>query len=220
MKPLLTLALLAFAATLQTQNTETSSDLVVLKFSWTKYVIGSGIIHPVEADPAPGPLVINRTPTRDPNYQRPAPAPHERSAELATLEQKAAISTNKGSTLYVIRIQVKNTGPKPIKSFVWEYNDSAGHDAGGRQFLCAVKTKPNETKTLEILSPVAPSPVVDASKAQNNPEKNQLLPIINRIDYGDGSAWQRPGWESTGLSQNMTRKTDSGKCVRLQLPAI
>ena len=216
MKPLLTFALLAFAATLQTQNTEPSSDLVVLKFSWSKYVFGSGLIHPVEADPAPGPLVINRTPTRDPNYQRPAPAPHDRSAELATLEQNAAISTNKASTLYVIRIQVKNTGLKPIKSFIWEYNDSAGgQNPAGRQFLCAVKAKPNETKAVEILSPVAPSPVVDASKAQDKPEKNQLLPVINQIDYGDGSTWQRPGWESPGLSQDTTRKTDSGKCVRL-----
>jgi hypothetical protein len=215
MKPLLTFALIAFAATLQTQTTETSSDLVVLKFSWSKYVIGSGLIHPVEADPAPGPLVINRSPTRDPNYQRPAPAPHERSSELATLEQKAAISTNKSSTLYVIRIQVKNTGLKPIKSFVWEYNDSAGQDNRGRQFLCAVKAKPNETKALEILSTVAPSPVVDVSKAQNKPEKNQLLPVINRIDYGDGSAWQRRGWDSPGLSQDTPHKTDAGKCVRL-----
>lgn len=216
MKPLLTFALIAFAATLQTQNTENSSDLVVLKFSWSKYVIGSGLIHPVEADPAPGPLVINRSPARDPNYQRPAPAPHERSSELATLEQKAAISTNKASTLYVIRIQVKNTGLKPIKSFVWEYNDSpGGQDATGRQFLCAVKAKPNETKALEILSPVAPSSVVDASKAQDKPEKNQHLPVINRIDYGDGSAWQRPGWESPSLLQDTPRKADSGKCVRL-----
>lgn len=215
MKPILTFALLAFAATLQTQTTETSSDLVVLKFSWSKYVIASGLIHPIEADPAPGPLVINRSPARDPNYQRPASAPHERSSELATLEQNAAISTNKASTVYVIRIQVKNTGLKPIKSFVWEYNDSGGQDAAGRQFLCAVKSKPKETKAFEILSPVAPSPVVDASKAQDKPEKNQVLPIINRIDYGDGSAWQRPGWESPGLSQDTTRKTETGKCVRL-----
>lgn len=71
MKVVFTLALITLTATLQTQtSTQTSSDLVVLKFSWNKYVTGSGLISPVEADPAPGPIVINRAPDIKANEQR------------------------------------------------------------------------------------------------------------------------------------------------------
>jgi hypothetical protein len=218
MKVVLNFALIALTATLQTQpSTQAGSDLEVLKFSWTKYVTGSGLIRPVEADPAPGPVVINRAPTRDPNYQRPAANPTERHAEMAALERDAALSTNRSSNVYVIRIQVKNAGTKPIKSFVWASEDPDGvPDLATRQFLCSVKTKPNDTKTLEILSSLAPSRVVDASKAGDKTQQSHVLsPVINRIEYGDGSIWQRPGWDSSILSQDARPKSDGGKCVRL-----
>lgn len=218
MRVVLTLALIGLTAALQTQtSTQASSDLVVLKFSWSKYVTGSGLIRPVEADPAPGPIVIDRAPTRDPNYQRPAATPTERRAELAALERDAAISTNRRSNFYVYRIQVKNAGTRPIKSFVWASQDPAEvPDSPGRQFLCTVKTKPNETKALEVLSTLAPSPVVDVNKAGGKTEKSHVLSaVINRIEYSDGSIWQRPGWDSLILSPDVRPKLDSGMCVRL-----
>ncbi len=218
MKVLLTLAFIAVTATLQTQtSTPASSDLVVLKFSWSKYVTGSGLIRPVEADPAPGPIVINRDRTRDPNYQRPAATPTERHAEMAALERDAALSTNPRTNFYVYRIQVKNAGTRPIKSFVWASEDPGGvPDSPGRQFMCTVKTKPNETKALEVLSTLAPSSVVDVSKTGDKTEKSHVLSaVINRIEYGDGSTWQRPGWDSSILSQDLNRKLDGSKCVRL-----
>jgi hypothetical protein len=218
MKVVLTLALIALTATLQTQTgTEASPDLVVLKFSWTKYVTGGGLIRPVEAAPAPGPVSINRDPTRDPNYQRPAANPTERHAEMAALERDAALSANRSSNLYVIRIQVKNAGTKPIKSFVWAPEDPAGvPDLATRQFLCAVKTKPNEAKALEMVSTLAPSSVVDVSKSGEKAERSKTLSaVINRIEYVDGSVWQRPGWDSSILSRDPRRKVDNSKCVRL-----
>ncbi|MDQ3175507.1 MAG: hypothetical protein M3Q91_17665 [Acidobacteriota bacterium] len=64
MKIALTLALISLTATLQTQSsTQASSDLVVPKFSWSKYVTGNGLSRSVEADPPPGPIVINRDPS-------------------------------------------------------------------------------------------------------------------------------------------------------------
>jgi hypothetical protein len=217
MKVVLTLALIALTAMLQTQtSTQTSPDLVVLKFSWTKYVMGNGLIRPLEADPAPGPIVINRVPTPKANEQRPAASPAERQAEMAMLEQNAALSTNRSSTLYVIRIQVKNAGTKLIRSFVWGSEDSAGApDLAARQFLCTVKTKPNDTKTLEILSALAPAPIVDASKAGDKTSKSPALStVINRIEFDDGSTWLRPGWDPSVLSQDAHPKSNS-KCIRL-----
>ena len=217
MKVVLTLAFVALTATIQTQTiTPASSDLVILKSSWSKYVTGSGLIHPVEADPAPGPIVIDRTPTRDPNYQRPAANPQERRAELAALEREASLSTNRRSSLYVYKIQIKNAGTRPTKSFVWASEDSAGAADLGRQFLCTVKTKPNDTKVFEILSTLAPSPVVDANKAGDKTDESHVLSaVINRIEYVDGSVWQRPGWDSSILSHDTRRKANSNKCVKL-----
>jgi len=218
MRLVLTLALIALPATLQNQtSTQPGSDLIVLKLSWSKYVAGSGLIRSVEADSAPGPIVINRAPINKPDYQRPAANPTERRAELAALERDAALSTNRRSNFYVYRIQVKNAGTRPIKNFVWASEDTAGvPDSPRRQFLCTVKIKPNETKALEILSTLAPSPVVDVNKSGNKREKSLVLSAaINRIGYGDGSIWQRPGWDSFILSQDLGRKLDSGKCVKL-----
>ena len=216
MKVVLTGAFIALTAVWQTQtSTQANADLVVLKFSWSKYVMGSGLISPIEADPAPGPAVINRTSTRDPNYQGPSASPTVRNSGLATLEQNAAQSTNRSSSLYVIRIKVKNAGTKPIKSFVWAPDDSAEPSTlSGRQFFCTVKTKPNETKGLEILSPVAPSQVVDASKGGDKKEKNQASAVINWIEFVDGSSWQRPGWDASSLSDDARPKLDGAKCVR------
>jgi hypothetical protein len=209
-------ALLSLTAMLQTQtSTQVDSDLVILKFSWSKHSIGSGLIRPVEADPAPGPIVITRDPIRDPNYQRPAASPHERSAELLILEREAAGSNTRPSHFYVYRIQFKNAGTKPIKSFVWAFKDpDEMPDSQGRQFQCAVKTKPNEKKSLEVLSTQAPSRVVDASKAGDKAEDN-LTAEINEIEYSDGSTWQRLGWNSSILSQDTRPKLDNGKCVKL-----
>lgn len=214
MKVLLTLAFIALTVTLQTQtSTQTSSDLVVVKFGWTKYVIRSGLISPLEADPAPGPMVINRDPLPKANEQRPAASPAQRDAEMAVLERNAALSTNRSANLYVIRIQVKNAGTRPIKSFVWAPEEPEGMNSLGRQFLCTVKTKPNDTKTVEILSPLAPSPIVDASKAGDKTGKPSA--VINQIEYVDGSTWLRPGWDPAILSQDTRPKSDGAKCVRL-----
>jgi hypothetical protein len=217
MKVVLTFAFIALTATLQTQtSTQTSSDLIVLKFSWSKYVTGSGLIRPVEADPAPGPIVIDRTPTRDPNYQGPAPSPAQRRAEMAAVERDAAVSRNRPFHFYVYRVQVKNAGTRPIKSFVWAFEDPAEMpESPGRQFLCAVKTKPNDTKAVEILSTQAPSRVVDAGKAADKTKSRVLNSLINQIEYADGSTWQRSGWDSSILSQGAPGKLDGGKCVRL-----
>ncbi|MFN2512268.1 MAG: hypothetical protein ABR568_12605 [Pyrinomonadaceae bacterium] len=216
MKVVLTFALIALTATLQAKiSTQTSSDLVVLKFTWSKYVTGSGLVRPVQADPAPGPIVINRDPVRDPNYQGPAATPTQRRAELAALERDAAISSNRSSSFYAYRIQVKNAGATPIKSFVWAFEDPAEMpESPGRQFLCAVKIKANETKGVETLSTQAPSRVVDAGKAGDKTETAVLTAVINRIEYADGSTWQRSGWDSSILSQGAPRK-DGAKCVRL-----
>ena len=70
-----------------------------------------------------------------------------------------------------------------------------------RQFYCSIKTKPNDTKDLELFSPLPPSRIVDASKLLPKSDKDSKRSIIiNKIEYLDGSVWQRQGWNPATFS--------------------
>lgn len=217
MKLLLSLLMLILP---QTQTaTPDSCDLVILKFKWDKYSTGSGLIRSVqEVDPPRNePIRINPSPrANEPENIRNARDMQERKADLRGAEQDAALSRNKAASFYIYRIEVKNTGPKLVKSFVWGYQTSAeAQDSSTRQFLCAVKTKPNETKGFEVLSSLSPSKVVNVAdvgaKSQKSPGPKA---VIHKVDYSDGSTWQRPGWDSSILPP-ASQKVMGGKCVAL-----
>jgi hypothetical protein len=214
MKLLLTFALLTFSITPQVQmGTQEPSDLTVLKFRLEKRYgqISEGhlvdTIRAVESRrPPPG--------KNEPERVRNNRDLQDRAAELRAGEQDAARSATKAVDFYVYVIKVKNTGSKPLKSFVWEYQSSPGTNDVTRQFLCAVKAKPNDTKELEVFSALAPSQVVDvAHTGDKSADRGRI--IINKIVYGDSSIWQRAGWDSGILSNTERHKVDGGRCVGL-----
>jgi hypothetical protein len=128
MKLFLTLGLITLAVASQTPTIlQEGSDLVVLKFSWAKYVKAESMIHGVDSPPATTnlPITLTPTPTKDePESVRNRRDMQERGADLRGGEQAALRSAAKGHDLYLYRLQVKNTGTKIIKSFVWEYQPS------------------------------------------------------------------------------------------------
>src|SRR5947199_358824 len=90
-----------------------------------------------------------------------------------------------------------------VVKFSCGQSDSGGHmirsvqepDPSDRQFFCVVKAKPSEAKTFELYSPLAPSRVVDAAKANSKStidDKGKVM--INQVEYADGSMWKRPQW--------------------------
>lgn len=218
MKLLLTFALMVLVCFWQTPTDVLHSDLVVLKFSWTKYRMGNNsLIRGVEdPDTLNEPIVIARQPRRDePQELKNRRDRQERAADLRAGEQAAAQSTQKPFDIYVYRFQLKNDGSKLIKSFVLEYQSLPGvRDSPSREFFCATKTKPNESKELEVTSAFAPSKLVDANDAGTKPHKPSAdNVVVNRIEYGDGSIWQRKGWDATILSRDSSQKYGNGKCV-------
>ena len=78
----------------------------------------------------------------------------------------------------------------------WEYRfeDPANADQlSRRQFLCGVDIKPGKGKELEGFSRFGPSDVVDVKTLDaGTPFKESVL--INRIEYTDGTIWQRKAW--------------------------
>jgi hypothetical protein len=217
MKLFLTLALITLAAVLQTPTIQQEgSDLVVLKFSWAKYVKTESMIHGVDSPPATTNLPITLTPTPrkdEPEFARNRRDIQARGADLRSAEQAALRSAAKGHDLYLYRLQVKNAGTKVIKSFIWEYQASpSARENAPRQFLCNVKTKPNESSLLEVISPSAPSRVIDVTDATDSSQKTETA-VINRVEFVDGSSWQRAGWAAPMLPSDVNKRFGSSKCI-------
>ena len=61
-----------------------------------------------------------------------------------------------------------------------------------RQFLCGVDIPAGKGKELEGFSLSGPSDVVDVKTLDSGGFKEKVL--INRIEYSDGTIWQRKAW--------------------------
>jgi len=211
---LITLGILANAQT----GTQQTSDLVVLKFSCGKYDANSRVVRSVQ-DPDPPmnePMTITQTSKNEPQEVKNRRDMNERRAEMKATEMNATLSGQKQSAQYFYRLQFRNSGTKFVKSFAWEYVPNDEPDPLDRQFFCAIKTKPNETKALEVFSPLAPSRVVDASHAGDKPNKElKEKAIINRIEFMDGTVWIRSGWNPRTFSADAIDKVAEGRCVGL-----
>jgi hypothetical protein len=219
MKLFLAFTLITMAVLSQAQTgAQMDSDLVVLKFSCGKYETGGGMIRSVQ-DPDPPmnePIVILQQKKDEPQEIKNRRDLQERRAELRTAEINAKLSTKKGERLYFYRLQVKNASAKVVKSFAWEYQPTETPDPFDRQFYCAIKAKPNESKELELFSPLAPSWVVDAARAGDKVGKGSRdTVIINQIEYMDGTVWKRKGWNPKTFPAESTQKVESGKCIGL-----
>jgi len=103
---------------------------------------------------------------------------------------------------YTYQLRIHNVSAKVVRSVFWEYqfmqvgNSSA---VTRRKFMCAGDIKPDREKALEIFSLVGPSEVVNVkSMDKGTPEKFKAAVIINRVEYADGTFWQRNGWALDG----------------------
>lgn len=122
------------------------------------------------------------------------------SSDLAAVEQML-IKTGAPapSKFYLYELKVKNSDTKTIKSLLWEYqagSQSASQNVFTRQFLCTEKIKANDSKTLKTISFLPPVSVVDASDLKDKDQRKYVMDIIiNRVEYTDGTIWQRTGWD-------------------------
>jgi len=131
---------------------------------------------------------------RDPN----ADTVDGRSAELEKSVSESRAPKSKEVAGYSYRAKVKNGGKGDIAILFWEYQfvDSSNSAVVGRhQFLCGVDIRAAKDKELEGFSAVAPVSVVDAGtliKNEKNPFQEKV--VINRVEFTDGTIWQRADW--------------------------
>ncbi|HEX8096550.1 MAG TPA: hypothetical protein VF507_00880, partial [Pyrinomonadaceae bacterium] len=112
---------------------------------------------------------------------------------------------------YAYRAKVQNASAKVVEIVFWEYRFTESSNPAAvarRQFICAVNIKPNKEKELQAFSLSGPSSVVSAaSLADKSGTPYQERVVINRVEYADGSIWQRKDWNFAEIRLGFARAT-------------
>ncbi|MGH9901705.1 MAG: hypothetical protein ACRD68_07825 [Pyrinomonadaceae bacterium] len=173
----------------------------VVKFGWSKERIDW------EQNPFGGPNEnFHEMQFRARAEKRAADAKKSNSPEASKLERDAradaaiveAERRKKGPPRYAFlyKASVKNDGAKTIRAVDWDYvffDTTTGQEVGRHQFTSDAKIEPGKTKEFSFFIPSAPAKTINVY-ALNKKEREGLEEqvILVRVQYSDGSAWQRP----------------------------
>jgi len=129
-----------------------------------------------------------------------------RSAAMEKSVAESRAPRSKTMDGFAYRIKVQNASPKVVEIVFWEYRfvDPAKPDlVARRQFLCGVNIPAGKGKDLEGFSLSGPSDVISVQTLADNVFKEDVL--INRVEYSDGSIWQRKSWNLAEVKASYER---------------
>lgn len=176
------------------------SKTEVVKFSWAKERIGW------EKDPFGGPIEnFDEARARQRNERRIDEAKRGGSAEVDKFKREAkADAANIAAKhkqppsryVFVYKTTIKNLSDKQIKSIDWDYvffDTTTETEIGRREFTSDEKISPGKSKELVVTVTKPPTQTISLT-ALNTGERKSLTErvVIVRIDYADGTSWQRP----------------------------
>jgi hypothetical protein len=142
--------------------------------------------------------------TRDPN----ADTVDGRSAALEKIVQESR-TPSKPVDGFAYQVKVQNTSAKVVEILFWEYQFTDRSNPAAlarRQFLCGVNIKSDKAKELQAFSLSGPSDVISvATLANKSGDPFQENVVINRVEYADGSIWQRKDWNFAEIRQGFER---------------
>lgn len=200
----------------QLPNSNETSPLVVVSFKWARArravetppsegTVPARAMIPQNRNFARNARINDPQGVRDPN----ADTLDGRSAALEKSVQESRTTKPKATDGFAFRIKVKNAGEKVVEIVFWEYQFHDPADpklVARRQFLCGVNIAGDKSKELEGFSLSGPSDVVNVATLANKTEsafKENVL--INRVEYSDGSIWQRKGWNLAEVKASYDR---------------
>ena len=187
---------------------EESAPVVVTSFKWVKDRKPIENAVAVTSSPAPAMIAANRNfekqrrindpaGVRDPN----ADTLDGRGAELDRIVQESRQAPPVEGFTYLVKVQ--NGSGKLIQTIFWEYQFKESANPANvtrRQFLCSARINPEKGKDLQVFSLAGPSDVVNVkSLAKGSADQFQEAVVINRVEYADGSFWQRKDWNVNDL---------------------
>jgi hypothetical protein len=188
----------------------------VVNSRWTK--TQQKVEHPDTQGPTPAPAMIpaNKNFERNRRINDPAgvrdPNADTIDGRAAALEKAVRESRAPKSEMvegYVYRVKVQNPGAKAVEVLFWEYQfEETANPANlvRRQFLCGVQIKGGKEKELQAFGGSGPAGAISAESLANktaNPFAERV--IINRVEYADGTIWQRKDWNYAEVRASIQR---------------
>jgi hypothetical protein len=201
------------------QGQDTSS-LVVVSFKWSKTKQTEDKIEAPNTAPAAAMIPQNKNFARNVRANEPPGNrdPNQdtidgRSAALERSVQESRVRPPKTIDAYSYKIKVQNPTSQAVDILFWEYqfiDRSDPQNVTRRQFLCVANLKAGQQKEIQALSLNGPTDVVNIeslSKNAANPFGEKI--VINRIEYSDGSIWQRKDWRFSEITDSYLRATST-----------
>lgn len=204
MKALMTsvsVLLLTLAVNAQTSVPVSPHDVSIVKFRWIKEKINW------ESNPFGGPNEnFHEMQFRARAEKRASDAKRSNSPDADKLARDAQIDAaiiraereKKGRPRYAFfySLTVKNNGTQTIQEIDWDYlffDTATGEELGRRQFTSDEKIAPGKTKELSFvldLPPIRRISVYSLNRSERVGLSEDV--VIMRVQYADGSFWQRP----------------------------
>ena len=153
-------------------------------------------------------------PVGDPNAEKT----ESRSASLDKIAEESIEPRRVDGFTYEVKF--KNLDTRQAQIIFWEYQfteTAAPQNTSRRRFVCGVKIKPDKDKLVEIFSTIGPGTVVNVKSLSQGPGKQfDESVVIDRIEFDDGSSWQRKDWNFEEGKFGVTkRNVSSGTCRSL-----
>jgi hypothetical protein len=215
-KALLMLPLLLTPATGFQKNSADAPPLNVVSFKWTR------TRHKVERPEAPGSTPAAAMTSADKNFARnrrindPAgvrdPNADTLDARSAAMDRAVRDSRSQSPDAvegYDYRVKVQNAAQKKVEVVFWEYQFEETANPSNltrRQFLCGVQINGGKEKEVQAFGASGPSGTISAESLANktaNPFAERVR--INRIEYADGTIWQRKDWNYAEVRNSIQR---------------
>jgi len=193
------------------------SSVVVVSAKWSKSRLTTDQAQANSAEVAPASVV---TPAGRLYEKRRVNAPvgerspdadttDGRAAQLESIVQESRRTKPRAVDGYAYRVKLRNAGANVIEILFWEYQFSELSNPSAivrRQFLCGVNIKPEKEKEVVSFSLSGPSDVISVGTlADKGPTSFQEKVVINRVEYADGSIWQRPDWSFAEVKLSYAR---------------
>lgn len=186
-------------------NPQATSELIVVSHKWSNTRRTTAKGNPNDPPPPAPSLTASASRTaqkadrlNDNGGPRdPAPETLEgRSAVLEKIVRESRSQQSKTLEGFSYGLKVKNESAKQIEVVFWEYQfiDVTTSLVTRRQFLCGLDLKPGKEKEVVAFSMSGPSKVVSTESLVESKAPLQERVLINRLEYADGTLWQRPDW--------------------------
>lgn len=199
----------------ETAGAKDAPLIAVVSFKWSrirKTVKG----EPEGVTPAREMIADNKTYQRNARINQPVGQrdPNEdtidgRSAAIEKIVQESRTPPPKSLDTFTYEVRIQNGSKKPIDVVFWEYqfiDPASPATATRRQFLCGAGIKSGKEKDLQASSLSGPSDVINVETlaAGSGPHFLERV-LINRVEYADGSIWERKGWKFSEISVALKR---------------